>query len=175
MNWAGLSFLSPWLLLALAALPVLWWLLRLTPPSPRRQVFPAIRLLFDLIGREETPHRTPPWLILLRLLLAACIIVGFAGPLLNARSEMAGRQALLLVVDDGWAAAPGWPERQRDMAAAVDEAERAGVPVMLLATAPKAEGGGVAASGLMSAAEARQRLRILEPKPWPSDRAAALA
>ena len=27
---------------------------------------------------------------------------------------------------------------------------------------------------LMSAAEARQRLRILEPKPWPSDRAAAL-
>jgi hypothetical protein len=175
MNWAGLSFLSPWLLLALAALPALWWLLRLTPPSPRRQVFPAIRLLFDLTGREETPHRTPPWLIALRLLLAACVIVGFAGPLLNAKDELASRKALLLVVDDGWAAAPGWPERQRDLGAAVDAAERAGLPVVLLTTAPTAEGGSVAASGLMTAAQSRQSLRVLEPKPWPSDRAAALA
>ena len=30
----------------------------------------------------------------------------------------------MLVVDDGWAAGPGWPERQRAMAEAVDEAER---------------------------------------------------
>ena len=69
MILGGLSFLSPWLLLALAGLPILWWLLRLTPPAPRRQSFPAIRLLFDLVPPEETPQRTPPWLIALRLLL----------------------------------------------------------------------------------------------------------
>ena len=51
----GLSFLSPWLLLGLAALPVLWWLLRLTPPTPRRVAFPAIRLIFELRPQEETP------------------------------------------------------------------------------------------------------------------------
>ena len=52
MIFGSLSFLSPWLLLALAGLPVLWWLLRLTPPAPRRQSFPAIRLLFDLVPPE---------------------------------------------------------------------------------------------------------------------------
>ena len=99
MIFGSLSFLSPWLLLALAGLPVLWWLLRLTPPAPRRQSFPAIRLLFDLVPPEETPQRTPPWLIALRLLLAALIILGFAEPLLNAQGELAGRKALMLVVE----------------------------------------------------------------------------
>ena len=36
--------------------------------------------LFDqyLVPPEETPQRTPPWLILLRILLAALIVLGFA-------------------------------------------------------------------------------------------------
>ena len=55
--------------------------------------FPAIRLLFDLMPQEETPHRTPLWLILLRLLLAALVILGFADPLLNAQGELAGASA----------------------------------------------------------------------------------
>src|SRR5438445_7423063 len=67
----SLAFASPWLLAALAALPVIWWLLRVTPPAPRRIVFPAIRLLLGLTPREETPARTPWWLILLRTVLAA--------------------------------------------------------------------------------------------------------
>ena len=35
-----IGFAAPWLLLALPALPVLWWLLRVTPPAPKRQIFP---------------------------------------------------------------------------------------------------------------------------------------
>ena len=41
-------FAAPWVLLALPALPLLWWLLRVTPPAPRRIAFPALRLLRDL-------------------------------------------------------------------------------------------------------------------------------
>jgi hypothetical protein len=175
MALGSLSFLAPWLLAGLAALPLLWWLLRLTPPTPRRVTFPAIRLLFELRPQEETPHRTPLWLILLRLLLAALVILGFAGPLLNAHSELQGKRALMLVVDDGWAAAPGWPDRQHAMAQAVDEAERFAIPVILLTTAPPADGGPVAVSDLLSAAQARQKIRVLEPHPWSVDRSAAAA
>ena len=50
-----LAFASPWILAALALLPLLWWLLRVTPPAPRHVRFPAIRLLFGL----ESPERTP--------------------------------------------------------------------------------------------------------------------
>ena len=78
-----LAFATPWLLAALAGLPLLWWLLRAVPPAPRLVPFPAIRLLFGLDPTEETPHRTPWWLLLLRLILAALVILALARPLLN--------------------------------------------------------------------------------------------
>ena len=86
----SLAFASPWLLAPLVALPIIWWLLRVTPPAPRRVVFPAIRLLFGLTPREETPARTPLWLILLRMALAALVIVAAAHPLLNPQARLAG-------------------------------------------------------------------------------------
>ena len=66
-----LAFAQPLVLLGLLSLPVLWWLLRLMPPRPRRIEFPPTRLLFDIAPKEETPARTPWWLTLLRLTLAA--------------------------------------------------------------------------------------------------------
>ncbi|MBL8698474.1 MAG: BatA domain-containing protein, partial [Alphaproteobacteria bacterium] len=44
----ALAFLSPLWLAALAALPILWWLLRVTPPAPKHVAFPAIALLLKL-------------------------------------------------------------------------------------------------------------------------------
>ena len=66
-----LGFAEPLVLIGLLTLPALWWLLRLVPPRPRRIDFPPTRLLMDIAPRDETPARTPWWLTLLRLLLAA--------------------------------------------------------------------------------------------------------
>ena len=52
-----LGFAQPLVLLGLLSLPVLWWLLRLIPPLPRRIDFPPTRLLFDIRPREEVPRR----------------------------------------------------------------------------------------------------------------------
>ena len=101
----SLAFASPWLLLALTALPIIWWLLRVTPPAPRRIAFPAIRLLLGLVPREETPARTPLWLILLRMALAALVILALAHPLMNPQQRLAATGPILFIVDDGWAAA----------------------------------------------------------------------
>src|SRR6266576_404405 len=105
LSLGTLAFASPWLLAALAVLPVLWWLLRVTPPAPRRLRFPAIRLLLGLVPREETPARTPLWLILLRMALTALIILAVAHPLLNPQTRLASTGPILLVIDDGWPAA----------------------------------------------------------------------
>ena len=78
-----LSFGTPLILAALVALPVLWWLLRVTPPLPRRTPFPPLRLLRGLEDEEQTPAATPWWLLLLRLLAAALLIVALADPLLG--------------------------------------------------------------------------------------------
>src|SRR5260370_10099988 len=119
-----IAFVAPWLLLAWAALPIIWWLLRVTPPAPRRVAFPAIRLLLGLVPREETPARTPLWLILLRMVLAALVILAVAHPLLNPEARLASMGPILLIVDDGWAAAPDWPAPQPAFTGLFAEAER---------------------------------------------------
>ena len=174
LSLGPLAFAAPWALVALLGLPVLWWLLRVTPPAPRFLRFPAIRLLFGLRKDEQTPARTPLWLILLRMAIATLVILGLAHPLLNPGAQFAAPGPLLLVVDDGWAAARGWTARQRAMTTLIDRAERAGRPVMVLTTAEPAEGGPLAASDLLTAAAARGLVQALEPKPWPTARAKAL-
>ncbi|MGI4976368.1 MAG: BatA domain-containing protein, partial [Janthinobacterium lividum] len=167
-------FTTPFLLLALAGLPLLWWLLRATPPAPRLQEFPAIRLLAGLRRTEETPSRTPLWLLLLRMAAAALVIAGLAGPVLNAdRGVLPGGGPVLLVVDDGWASAADWPQRLAAAGRVLDRAERAGRPVSLLATARDDADAAPRATAATPVAELRPRLAALRPHAWPVDRAAA--
>lgn len=175
-GWLGaLAILQPWWLAALAALPILYWLLRVTPPAPRHLRFPAIRLLLALQPKEETPAQTPLWLLLLRLLIATLIILALAHPLANPGAKLTGSGPLVLVVDDGWAAGRNWPARQVAMADILDRAEREERPVMILATASTVTGEPPRASRLMRAAEARSIAGAIVPKSWPVDRAAATA
>jgi uncharacterized protein DUF4159/aerotolerance regulator-like protein len=171
----SLAFASPWVLVALAALPIIWWLLRVTPPAPRRIPFPAIRLLLGLVPREETPARTPWWLILLRTVLAALVILALAHPVLNPQNRLAGGGPVALVIDDGWSAARDWGQRQ---AAALDllaEAEREDRQIFLVTTAPLPSDQPLPKLAPVRAADARAAVQALQPKPWPGDRKAALA
>jgi hypothetical protein len=174
-GFSAFAFASPLWLASLALLPVLWWLLRVTPPAPRHAQFPAIALLRRLIAEERTPARTPWWLLLLRLVLAALVILALSRPLLNPGAQLASPGPLLLVIDDGWASARQWPRRQAVFNDLIDRAERDQRLVLLLATAPNAEGEPPRLSRLMRPPEARAVLRALEPKPWPVDRLAARA
>ncbi len=171
LSFGSFAFAAPWLLAALAALPIIWWLLRVTPPAPRRIPFPAVRLLLGLAPREETPARTPLWLILLRITLAALVIVALAHPLLNPQRRLAGTGPFLLVVDDGWAAAADWPARRAALDQVLAEAEREQRQVVLVATAAASTPPPLAP---MRAADARAAVKAMLPKPWPVDRRAAL-
>jgi len=168
-------FEAPWVLLALAALPLLWWLLRVTPPSPRTEVFPAIRLLLGLSAVAETPARTPWWLLLLRVAAAGLLILALARPVLDAGTRLPGSGPVLLVIDDGWASASDWARRMTAADSALDRAERAGRPAALLSTAAQDTGGAPEATHPMPVPDLRARLAALRPKPWGIDRAAAAA
>ncbi len=169
----ALGFAQPWLLLALIGLPALWLLLRVTPPAPRSVRFPAIRLLTGLTPPEETPARTPLWLLLLRLLAAALIIVGLAGPVLYPAERLSGSGPLVLVVDDGWAAAKDWPAREQAADALLDRAERDRRRVVLVTTAQPRANVPLTASDLLTPPAARERVAAIEPKPWRKDLEAA--
>ena len=169
LGWFGLT--NPWILAALASLPVLWWLLRVIPPAPRYVRFPAIRFLLGLEPEEQTSARTPPWLLILRLLLATLLILALAGPVFNPEPELGGDGPLVLVVDDGWAAAPAWGERVRALERFTARAQRDSREVILVGTAPDPSAPNLRR---LSATDAVRSASSWEPKPWPVERTSAL-
>ena len=174
LSFGALSFAVPWLLLALAALPILWWLLRAVPPAPVRVAFPAIRLLFGLPQHEETPHRTPWWLLVMRLLLAALVILALAHPIIDPGRILRGNGPLVMVIDNGWTGGANWAERQDMASALIDEAARDNRTVYIATTAQSADRNEGTLRPL-SPAEARDRVRSIAPQPWAVDYASVRA
>ena len=164
-----IGFLSPWLLAGLLALPVIWWLLRFTPPKPRVVKFPPTRLLKDLEDSEQTPEHSPWWLTALRICLAALIIVSLARPVLYPdRESLAGDGPLVLVVDNGWAAASHWQDRQDLVATLIGRAQREDRTVVLAPTAPAGE----LPLKIQDPDQAGETAAALRPAPYDPDRAA---
>ena len=163
----SLAFTAPWMLTALLGLPVLWWLLRVTPPSPRTQRFPAIRLLYRLQSREETPDTAPWWLLLLRLVFAALVILALAHPILHANPDLPGQGAVVIVVDDDWTAGRDWDGRVKTMETLVAQAEREGRSLFLLRTnwTPADDR---PFDQPLTTIEARGLIKAMEPQPTPS-------
>lgn len=173
VSLGALAFLNPWLLAALAALPALWWLLRATPPRPKRFRFPGVALLLGLVDAERTPDKTPWWLLLLRCAVAALAILAFADPVMNPRPQLGGQGPLLVAMDGGWADAPDWDARRARALEVMGQAERAGRPVAFMSLASPAQGEG--APGLRPAADWRGEIDALTPAPWVPQRAEAAA
>jgi hypothetical protein len=166
----SLGFTEPLVLTGLITLPALWWLLRLIPPRPRRIDFPPTRLLFAIVPREETPARTPWWLTLLRLTLAATIIIAAAGPLWHPPVAATKTYApLAILFDDGWTAASTWEARLRT---ADDVIMRAADDRRAVALLPLSQG--ARDISLETADSARVRLQQIKPVPYRVDRAEAL-
>lgn len=157
---AGIGFASPWLLLALIALPLLWLLLRAIPPAPVKRVFPAVSLLLGLKDDESISDRTPWWLLLLRMLAVALIIIGLAGPVLNPEDREAGDGPLLVVFDGSWAGANNWDATLERVSETLAEAGRANRPVALLQlTRPEP-------LEFLAANNWQSRLPGVEPQAW---------
>jgi len=166
----ALGFTAPWLLLALLAMPVLWLILRAIPPAPLRRRFPGVALLLGLSDDDTVTDRTPWWLLALRMLAVAGLIVGLAGPVLNPDpSRQAGRGPVLFLLDGTWAGAPEWPQRAEFLDQALAQAARDGRPVAVARlTTPEP-------LVFQPAAAWQNQLPSLAPQPWAPDDAALMA
>jgi len=157
-----IGFAVPWLLIALAALPILWLILRAVPPAPIRRRFPGVVLLLGLRDDDSVTQRTPWWLLLIRMLAVAAIIVGLAGPVLNPRSEGESIRSgpLLIVLDASWASARDWPAQEALLDTLLAEAGRQSRPVAMLRLAEPEP------PVFQAAKSWRNRLSGMQPSPW---------
>src|ERR1700733_4104328 len=165
-----LAFAAPAVLAALVSLVGLYFLLRLTPPSPRQSIFPPLRLLIGLNPSETTPARTPWPILALRLAIGALFILAMAEPLWNSFAALSGSGPLLVLIDDGFAAATDWDKRidfARERAAAAARSGR------IVALAALSQGSQDIAPSDRSGLDGQ--LRSLAPVPYAPDRAGAIA
>ncbi|HCS22565.1 MAG TPA: hypothetical protein DIW20_02355 [Rhodospirillaceae bacterium] len=173
---AGMTFLFPWLLGGLLLIPVLWWLLRIMPPRPRAVQFPAFFLLQDLKTDVKTASKTPWWLLLLRSLIVLLFVLALAEPVMRMSQGLPGKGgSVLVVVDNGYAAAAGWGERMARLREFMPQIGRSDRSVIFLPTAASPSDGKLRAYGPMGAGEAEKWIETLKPYPWPADHAAASA
>lgn len=157
---SSLSFVSPFILTALIALPALWFLLRAIPPSPKLQKFPAFNLLLNLSTTKETPQNTPWWLLFIRLLICSLIILGLAGPHINAVKKTSSTRPILLIVDDSWTNAQSWQKIKDALLETAAEIQGTNRVAFLIRTSD-----GVTPPKPLTAALLRRETKSISPKP----------
>ena len=161
-----LGFTAPFLLLGLIILPVLWLMLRAVPPAPITQRFPGVALLLGLTDDESQTDRTPWWLLLLRLVAVAALIVGFAGPILNPKTSQSGTGDLVILLDGSWAGASGWSGQSDRITTLLNDASRAERRAALISLTDLSVDG---ALPFASGTEWQNRLANFQPRPWQPD------
>ncbi len=162
MIWA-----APLVLVGFALLPLLWWLMRLQPPAPRTQIFPAL-ILLGANTQQTAQQRLPWWLMLLRLLLAGCVILGLAGPRWRDTSVRQAALKQTLIVDNSWTAASRFEDIRKRALQALDAHSSPTTQIRLMPTANDQN----SAPDWISPSLARQRIEKLAPMPWATNRAA---
>lgn len=168
--FSSIVFTNPWILAGLTLLPALWFVLRVTPPVPRRLFFPPARLVRDLLPETAVPSHTPWPILLLRLAILSLILLALARPVINPGDALPGDGPVRIVMDNGWAAAQTWPQQMDEAKRLVNLTGREKREIYLLTTAP-APGTPPAPyhSGPITQAQAESALRALAPLPWPAD------
>lgn len=173
MTFGALAFLNPWLLAALATLPIIYLLLRAVPPRPATVEFPPTRILVGLENDEKTADKTPWWLTLIRMLAAAFVILALAEPILNPQktTTLSGSGPAVVLVDNGWASAAHWSGRASMINRLIDDAEAAKRSVVIVGTATTTR---TAPPKIEAPADARNTAAALTSEPFAPDRNEAL-
>ncbi len=164
----SVTFLQPLILLSLLCLPILWFILRITPPAPRRIFFPATRFLMELASEETTPNKSPWWLLLLRLCIAALIIIALANPVMNAADPLKGQNNVRILMDNSWAGAQMWHKQQDAALEMINQAKRENRDIYILASTSKDQEK-PKQYGPLTHSDALSIIRGLTPNPWPAD------
>ncbi|MEE9272557.1 MAG: DUF4159 domain-containing protein [Robiginitomaculum sp.] len=166
MEFGPITFLEPLALFGLLILPIIWWVLRITPPRPRQQIFPPLRLLHDVKKEEETPQSTPPWLLLFRLLLGAILAIALAKPILFKPNVDSNKPAVL-IIDNSWAAAGNWGAILSESEAQIQHALSNNLKTAIYTSVDPS---GKNTIGFVPAVQALKRIKTLRPLPFAPNR-----
>ena len=155
MSFGGMTFLAPLVLLGLLTLPIVWWILRISPPKPRDQIFPPLRILEGVAAEEETPAGTPLWLLIFRLLMVALAVFALAQPIFQS-NKIDTQKRPTIFIDQSVFSAPVWEGMIDEAERLTRTAQRNNLEVNLILSESEP-------TGFLPAREALETLKSLQP------------
>ena len=167
----GFTFAAPILLAGLAALPLLWLIIRRSPPPANLVALPTLKLL----STEDIPPpqaaRAPIWLLLFRLAALALLVLGLAGPRIVPEGVATHPAQFTILIDNGVMSAARWDEMRAAARDRIDALADGGTRFRIAPTAEEATPSGPLP--FVDAETARAQLSALPLRPWLLDREAA--
>ena len=169
--FSNVIFLYPWILLLALLMPILWWIMRITPPRAKTIIFPAFFLLKDLKGEASSTAHAPWWMVLLRTSLLLAFIIAFSEPIINPSTDIVlpKKGTVLLVVDNNWASAFNWQQRISKVKDYINYAKINGNNVNIISTSKSDKTANLDVYGAMLAEEALRVVDVIKPQPWEAD------
>ena len=97
-----INFGNTFALIGLLSLPIIFFIVKLYPPTPREKKYSSFFLLKDILKTNNTKSKFPLWLLILRLLLCLLIIIFFSDPYLKKTSTTENYKNYVIIADNGW-------------------------------------------------------------------------
>lgn len=166
---ASLSFLYPWVLSGFALLPVIWFILRIMPPSPRTVNFAPARFLEGLVPDNQSHAHTPWWIMAIRMLILGLILTALAGPIINRDDSIPETDAVRIIIDNSWASGPSWEIQKAKATEIAKRAGRDNKPIYILTTANAPGQKNISSHGPITQTNALNIIKALDFMPWEAD------
>ena len=95
-------------LTSVISLPILFFILKFYPPSPKRANFSSLFLLKDIVVKNTAKSKYPIWLLIYRLLICLLVILFFSKPYITKDSDIENYKNYVIIADNGWSIANNW-------------------------------------------------------------------
>ena len=105
-----LAFTNYYALLGLLALPLVFLIVKLFPPTPKKIFFSSFYLIDKIDKISVAKKKIPFWLLVYRLILIILIILFFCEPYLNISEKKSDENVnnYIIVADIGWSISKEW-------------------------------------------------------------------
>lgn len=163
--FANISFITPQILWCLLLLPALWLFFKAIPPQPQTLALPTARFLQDLETENAASDELPWWLKFLRIMLFAFIIIAAAAPYVKPLEDITIKgEALAIIFENSWAAAPHIDAQQDKALSLIALAEQQKKNIVFIKTIPDHEK--QSRVSLTTPSEARSIVERITLYPW---------
>ena len=160
-----LAFTNYYALLGLLALPLVFLIVKLFPPTPKKIFFSSFYLIDKIDKISVAKKKIPFWLLVYRLILIILIILFFCEPYLNISEKKSDENVnnYIIVADIGWSISKEWDKFKKTVNAISIEAEKKNKTVSFYHSntadnfKPKV---------FKSSKDINQYLKNLNPVPW---------